>query len=78
VRLATNTGIAACEDDGLTHIRLAAPGDLHDLIEKDRLPLMELTAILKRGRILNAADLAEQAAMIAGSPGVCSGTKCRS
>jgi len=27
--------IAPCEDDAMTHIRLAAPGDLHDLIEKD-------------------------------------------
>ena len=46
----------ACEDDPVTHIRLAALGDLHDLVEKDRLPEDELSAILGRGRVLVAED----------------------
>ncbi len=63
VRLAIKE-IAPCEDDAMTHIRLAAPGDLHDLIEKDPLPLTELTAILDRGRILIAVGRAGHEAVI--------------
>ncbi len=48
----------------MTHIRVASPGDLHDLKEKDRLPLSELTAILEQGRILLAVDRTGDAATI--------------
>ncbi len=40
----------------MTQIRLAALGDLLDLVEKDRLPEDELSAILGRGRVLVAED----------------------
>lgn len=53
-----------CEDVPMTRIRLAAADDLDDLVEKDRLPQPELTAILGQGRILVAEDTTENAAMI--------------
>jgi len=58
----------------VTHIRLAALGDLHDLVEKDRLPEDELSAILGRGRVLVAEDVPGKASS-GGFVGVYSGTK---
>lgn len=44
----------------MTHIRLATHGDLPALTEKERIPEVELRAILGRNRILLAAETSQQ------------------